>query len=752
MASNTPANRTKGLTLTLFQKALILVAVPVLFEAVFFGSLFTMLHQAEVEVKREAHAKEVLLSLNQLMGYIMDASKHIAMYVAMRQEESMVKYAEVVKPVPQELASLRSLLQGDNAALQAMGELEGSTNETMSILADGVELVKAGDIHGGLRRIRDARRSIRLLDEHMEHVRAQARQVAAESSLKQEQARNLMKGVLTGGLLLSVLLAVSLAAYFNRGTTRRLALVMDNTRRLARRETLNPPVGGGDEIAHLDGFFRQMAEELENARQKELAVIENAEDVICSLDSSGCFAKVSPASVKVWGYEPEKLIGVAVTSILADEDKQATAATVDEFMSGAKSHPFECRVKRPDGKIVNTLWSAHWSERDKSLFCVAHDITDRKLAEDLLRASEARVRLIVESMPVGLLITDASGIIRMFNPTALTMFDYRAEDLEGRPLASLFVKDDRIAPSELMKELISRSAGRIHETDAYKQGGRSLPVQLSITAFDALDGPSYLAIMLDITERKEIERLKQEFVSMISHDLRTPLTSIQIFLNMLSRGSFGTLSETGMKKADMADRNASRLINLVNDLLDIEKMESGQLQLNREPVGLTTAIERSIESVKAFADKSAITLLVKESSDRQILADSDRLVQVIINLLGNAIKFSPRGGTITVATFNDADNICLQVIDQGRGVPAHLRQAIFERFKQVEAKDATEKKGTGLGLAICKAIIVQHGGEIGVESEEGKGSTFWFKLPVLREAASTVAQSDSQKSFPQTPI
>ena len=720
----------RKINLKLSHKALILVAVPLVFEAVFFGALLTMLRQTEAEVAREEHAKQVMISLNALMGDFMDASKSIGLYIALKEESFLNKYSAAVSPIPGEIRHLRELLKDDPNAQQSVDHLEQVAGQTMSVLDEGIALVKSGDVSAGLKQIREVRKALHLIDDYMGSVRARSNLVAQESPQIQARTREMMKAILVAGLVFNVLLAISLAVYFNRGTARRLALLMDNTRRLARGDELNPPVGGGDEIAHLDQVFREMSDALELARQKELAVIENAEDVICTIDFNGTFAKVSPASVKVWGYAPEELTGRNFTEIISPGSVSETAALVHELMNGRQSAPFESKIRRKDGTLVDILWSAHWSEGDKSLFCVAHDITDRKLAEDLLRASEARVRLIVESMPVGLVITDQKGAIQMINPTTAKMFGYEDGELADKPLSVLFT--GAAETDGFMEGIAGKAIGRIYETDAKRKSGQSLPVQLSLTAFQAIEGQSYLAVILDITERKEIERLKQEFVAMISHDLRTPLTSIQIFLNMLTRGAFGTISDSGLKKADMADRNATRLINLVNDLLDIEKLESGQLQLHCQAVTLKPVIERSVESVRGFAEQQGVTLAVEPISDGELFADSDRLVQVVVNLLGNAVKFSPKGSVVTVSTNKGPEWLELRVTDRGRGVPAHLRETIFERFKQVEARDATEKGGTGLGLAICKAIVEQHGGQIGVESQEGQGSSFWFRLPLAK--------------------
>jgi signal transduction histidine kinase len=232
-------------------------------------------------------------------------------------------------------------------------------------------------------------------------------------------------------------------------------------------------------------------------------------------------------------------------------------------------------------------------------------------------------------------------------------------------------------------------------------------------------------------EREQIERLKQEFVSMISHDLRTPLTSIQMFLSMLTLGMYGEVSHNIIEKSSKADRNAKRLIGLINDLLDLERMEDGQLQLEIDKADAAALVEESVEAVRGFAEKCGVSLTTNTPDGISIQADSRRLVQVLVNLLSNAIKFSPSGAAVCVSTEENDRLIMFKVSDRGRGVPEAMKAAIFDRFKQVETKDATEKNGTGLGLSICKAIVVGHGGSIGVSNQPNgePGSVFWFDVP-----------------------
>lgn len=237
-----------------------------------------------------------------------------------------------------------------------------------------------------------------------------------------------------------------------------------------------------------------------------------------------------------------------------------------------------------------------------------------------------------------------------------------------------------------------------------------------------------------VADLKELEEVKQQFVAMVSHDLRTPLTSIKGFLELLAGGVYGDLNETGEHRAGLAQRNITRLISLINDLLDYEKLQSGKFSLDCREIDAASPITRSIDALRFFAEKEEVALET-EPVDLKAYADEERLVQVLVNLISNSVKFSPKGGKVTITAVKKENFVEFNVIDQGRGVPKNMQEAIFERFKQVKTTDATEKGGTGLGLPICKALVECHGGQIGVDSEEGKGSRFWFTVPVKKPVA-----------------
>ncbi|MGH9554010.1 MAG: sensor histidine kinase, partial [Terriglobales bacterium] len=225
------------------------------------------------------------------------------------------------------------------------------------------------------------------------------------------------------------------------------------------------------------------------------------------------------------------------------------------------------------------------------------------------------------------------------------------------------------------------------------------------------------------------EREKQEFVSMISHDLRTPLTSLQGTLALIAKGSYGALSQLGQTRVAKAETSLERLINLINELLEIERLEAGMVRLECRNVKIQNVIEQSIESISAFSEQHQVSITA-QPVDATLNADPDRLVQVLVNLLSNAVKFSPGESAVHVAVEESSGWLKISVRDEGRGIPPQSQQAVFDRFKQVQDSDAQQHSGAGLGLAISKSIVEAHHGEIGVISEVGKGSTFWFRLPL----------------------
>lgn len=233
----------------------------------------------------------------------------------------------------------------------------------------------------------------------------------------------------------------------------------------------------------------------------------------------------------------------------------------------------------------------------------------------------------------------------------------------------------------------------------------------------------------------ETETRKQEFLSMISHDMRTPLSALQGTLAVAGMGAYGDLNEYGVERMAKAEANVGRLIDLINDLLDIERIESGSLQLDIVEAEVWDMVSNAVDTVNPVAEQKRITLTNK-CDEIFLFCDSRRVEQILINFLANAVKFSNEDSEVTINSQQDENEVKISVTDQGRGISLEQQQRIFQRFKQVEKADATEKKGYGLGLAIAKSLVEAHHGKIGVDSIPGEGATFWFTLPLSKVLSS----------------
>lgn len=295
--------------------------------------------------------------------------------------------------------------------------------------------------------------------------------------------------------------------------------------------------------------------------------------------------------------------------------------------------------------------------------------------------------------------------------------------------------------------ITSRLALMVDNTERFKRGSELNPSFAGVDEIAKLDQSFHQ--MAD--EVAEAQRMRQTFVAMISHDLRTPLTSVNGYLNLLVDGRLGDVSDKVKNGAEKAERNVGRLIRLISDLLDLEKMEAGKMQMAPKAIYIENAFEKSIESVQEFANSHKVNLQMTET-DLEVMADPDRIVQVLINLISNAVKFSPEGASVEISACATGKMVEVSIQDHGRGVPEKFKSIIFEKYKQVDKEDGTKKGGTGLGLPICKMIVEQLEGQIGVESEDGKGSRFWFTLPRISAEMKQISGADEPGQSLNVPL
>jgi signal transduction histidine kinase len=326
-----------------------------------------------------------------------------------------------------------------------------------------------------------------------------------------------------------------------------------------------------------------------------------------------------------------------------------------------------------------------------------------------VRRSEEYVRAVMTSAAEGIITLSPEGRGVFVNPSAARMLGYEPEELQGRVLFDLILAGD---------ELFRR------------KDGSTFPVIFSSTPIRLEGGEpgGTVVTFTDITERREVERMKDEFVSVVGHELRTPLTSIRGSLGLMAGGVFGELDAQGQRMLDIAVANTDRLVRLINDILDIERIESGRVTMQKIGCRSDELVAQAVEAMRGQADTAGVTLAA-DADAVPLRADPDRILQTLTNLISNAIKFSQRGGEVRVSAHPLTDTMRFGVADRGRGVPDDKLEALFERFGPVDASDSREKGGFGLGLPIARSIVEQHGGRLWVDSVLGEGATFWFTLP-----------------------
>ena len=402
------------------------------------------------------------------------------------------------------------------------------------------------------------------------------------------------------------------------------------------------------------------------------------------------------------------------------------------------------------------------STRQELVRCVAYAIERHLLKGELaktisaLHHKSAILQSVIDHMGDGVLVTDQTGAVKILNPAAAELLDSSLK---------LHTFPDAEASDEMEAEASFDEAFAKKAVDAVLKGKEMNEEEffittpqhpegryISVTARPVNDQENALhgcvAVLHDITKRRKLEELKDEFVSMVSHELRTPLTSINGSLGLLLADVTGTLSAEAKSFIDIAFRNSDRLVRLIGDLLDIQKLESGKMKIEMNPLNISKLIEQAVDANQGYAEKHGVSILISNNPGEAVFVqgDEDRLLQVMANLLSNAIKFSPEGGIVTVEVVCEDENVIISVKDQGEGIPEAFQKEIFKKFAQAGGEANRKKTGTGLGLNISQSIISLHNGQIWFETTPGKGTAFMFRVPFtkvgLQEETRHTASSD----------
>ncbi len=452
-------------------------------------------------------------------------------------------------------------------------------------------------------------------------------------------------------------------------------------------------------------------------------------------DLDGCYLGCNVLFAQDLGTTPDGVIGKSDHEIAWRDDVEACRADERVVMaSGIANIGREERVKNYQGETV-------WLESSKiplisskgavvGVLCVFQDITQRKQSELDLVDSEKQLRTVVDTMADALIVFEEKGQIHSFNYAAEKIFGYFSEQVITRHIATLIPE---LQSDDLLTESAQESGhvvGAHFKVNARRCNGENFPAELSVSAMETGGERLYTIVVRDITEQNRNERLKDAFVSTVSHELRTPLTSIRGSLGLVLGGVTGELPEKALGMLQLASNNTERLLLLINDILDIQKIEAGEVVVEMAQIEVGEVLATILANNQAYAMQYGVTFKLNViDSELKVSADVGRLNQVISNLLSNAAKFSPKEGLVEVSAEQQGNEyVRISVADQGCGISLDFQDKLFDKFTQYDSSDVREKGGTGLGMTITKALVEKMGGEISYDTVEGEGTTFYVDL------------------------
>jgi PAS domain S-box-containing protein len=489
---------------------------------------------------------------------------------------------------------------------------------------------------------------------------------------------------------------------------------------------------------------------IEEASLRLAAIVESSNDAIIGKTREGIITSWNSAAERMYGYLAEEVVGQPVTLLFPPERQEEFASIMEQISRGEKVDHFETMRVRKDGAIIPvsvTISPIYDSEGQiNGASTITRDISEQKRLEAEARQSKLQLEVIFQNIADGITVQDKRGHLIYANDAGAKMCGFSsAQDMLALDLESLRtyylerfeIRDESGQPlsySELPAAKALQGESYTEAVLQYFDRQTGISSWSLVKASPICDERGHVQfavnIFSDLTERMELEQRKDTFIGMASHELKTPITSLKGFTQLLKRRIDKQDMQGSSELLVSIENQITRLTKLIDDLLDVAKIEAGNLEYAEEPIELNALILEIVETI--YQTNSTHTISIHGTAQKQVIGDCDRLGQVFINLITNAIKYSPNAKTVDVSITNAEDEIVVSVRDYGIGIPQEHQSKVFERFYRIY--DAKEKTfpGLGMGLYISDEIVKRHGGKIWVESSEGEGSTFFVSLPTAR--------------------
>ena len=490
-----------------------------------------------------------------------------------------------------------------------------------------------------------------------------------------------------------------------------------------------------DEIAE----HKQTEAALKESGERVRAILDNVPVSFFLKDADGRYKFINSRYADWFGIDPDAVDGRTVHDMFPADRADRYRAVDRRIRETLSTVTEEVEIPLPSGDTRTFAMTKFPILNDRELTDIGGvmiDITERRAAENAVREKAGVLEATMKTIPDGLQVLDRDLDLVAWNEELFTVFDLdKKEILEaddpGKALRYALADNGAYGPGDREELVASREdITRLREGVQFErelENGKwieccGLPIE---------EDGGWVAVFRDVSERRKLERRKNEFVTTVSHELRTPLTSIYGSLGLVQNDAIGGLPENAQHLVEIAHKNCARLVDLVNDILDVGKIEAGKLEYSMAPVSIRELVDDALEANEAYGVQFGVTFEISgDIPDLTITADYRKLLQVMTNLLSNASKHSPDGGRVAISVKRNASIATFAVRDWGNGIPEEYHDVIFDKFSKIDYADSQTVHGTGLGLSICKSIIDRHDGEIRFVSKPGEGSTFFFELPV----------------------
>lgn len=674
----------------------------------------------ELESARAAHAqavraRQVLTDLQAVLILLRDAETGERGYLITNDPVFLETFDTATESLAEHLLGVQSGLSGV-ADPQTLARLMALSQEQIAYLNQVIDVQRRGktrqaveivESQVGKRRMDEIRRLVTTLEE------AQRRHLAARAEVfttRSIQSEDTVKKALLAAVLL-VLGACALLYRYAQGRSAAEHTAAEASQLL--RSTMDNITEG---VVVYDRHMRVLSW---NRRFLELR-------------------RLSPGSIRV-GMSAFELMQLAEPlNVSIAGTTHDTRHAVPGF--GDLKTPFQGEGTTPSGLVLK-IWGSPIA--DGNYIVTISDVTALRNSEAAYRDRAARLNSTLDNVVDAIVTINESGSIESWSKGAERLFGYTTDEILHRSVKNLVVDQHAFilegSPRNDMSTGEQRAHGQRRQIEVLHKDGHKIPVDLGLSEMYIGSRRLSVGIIRDISERLEIDRMKTGFVSTVSHELRTPLTSIGGSLGLLAGGAAGPLSSKAAKLIDIAKQNSDRLVRLINDILDLEKAESGKLELRMEEQALVPIVEQVIELNRGYADSFGVSIkLEPHDSDAKVLVDRDRFIQVLTNLLSNAVKYSPKNSVVRVSVTSRDGAAQVNVIDDGPGVPPEFEKRIFHKFSQADSSDTRAKGGTGLGLSIAKTLMERFGGSIDFERGRRGGANFFVTLPVRQSSGSTL--------------